>query len=346
MLITTVGILNLYSASFSINSSGIIYKKQICWLFLGILLLFCGSFINYSYLERYAYVFYFFSIILLIIVIFSGELVGGSRRWLSLGVLKFQPSELSKITLILALAKHFKHRYYSDGFGFSSLFFSFLLLSLPFLLIFLQPDLSTALILFLVYVSMLIFLKMRLRFIFFLVLCLIVVMPLSWNLLKPYQKERVYVFLNPQSDPLGRGYQIIQSKITIGSGKFLGKGFRGGTQTQLNFIPEKYTDFIFSVFCEEWGFLGSLVLLFLYFLLFFRSLYIVINAKDSFGIILGYGIITLFFWQFIINLGMTLGLLPIMGVTLPLFSYGGSSLVTSLFLIGVLINIHIQKFIF
>ena len=187
---------------------------------------------------------------------------------------------------------------------------------------------------------------MRLRFIFFLIICLIVAIPFSWNLLKPYQKERVHGFLNPQSDPLGKGYQIIQSKITIGSGKFLGKGFMGGTQTQLNFIPEKYTDFVFSVFCEEWGFLGAIFLLLLYFLLFLRSLCIVINAKDSFGIILGYGIITLFFWQFIINLGMTLGLLPIMGVTLPLFSYGGSSLVTSLFLIGVLINIHIQRFIF
>ena len=171
-------------------------------------------------------------------------------------------------------------------------------------------------------------------------------LPFSWNLLKDYQKDRVVGFLNPNTDPLGKGYQIIQSKIAIGSGRVWGKGFFKGTQTQLNFIPEKYTDFVFSAFCEEWGFMGAFVMLGLYLLLFVRFLYIVSRAKGSFAMILGYGITALFFWQFIINLGMTLGLLPTVGITLPLVSYGGSSLVVSMFSIGILINIHIQKYIF
>jgi len=346
LLIGVIGIFNLYSAGSSFGASSFIFKKQIYWLPIGLFFLFLGSLLNYADIERYAYAFYLFSLFLLVLVLFEGRVVSGSRRWLSLGFFNFQPSELIKLSLIVVLAKCFQRKYHPKGYGLTSLVFPFFLVATPFFLIFLEPDLGTSLVLLLVFFSIVLFVKIRFTSLSLLVFCAICFLPFSWNLLKEYQKERVIGFLNPQIDPLGKGYQTIQSKIAIGSGRFLGKGFLKGTQTQLDFIPEKYTDFVFSAFCEEWGFLGAMILLSLYFLLFLRFLFIIANAKDSFAMILGYGILALFFCQFVINLGMVLGLLPTVGISLPLFSYGGSSLVVSMFSIGILINIHIQKYIF
>lgn len=346
LLIATLGILNIYSAGSSGDITGGLYKKQIYWLLVGVLLLFLGAFIKHSYLEQYGYAFYIISIFLLILVLFQGRAVSGSQRWIRLWGFNVQPSEIVKISLLLVLAKWFHRKSYPKGYGLISLFIPFVFVFFPFFLIFLQPDLGTALMLLVLFFSIALLVKVQLGFLLFLFFFSLGVLPFSWNLLKDYQKERVVGFLNPHVDPLGKGYQVIQSKIAIGSGKLFGKGFLKGTQTQLDFIPEKYTDFVFSVFCEEWGFLGAMVLLFLYCLLFVRFLSIASNARNSFGMILGYGITALFFWQFLINLGMVLGLLPTVGITLPLFSYGGSSLAISLFSIGILINIHIQRHIF
>jgi len=346
LLIGVIGVFNLYSAGSSLGAPSFIFKKQIYWLLIGLFFLFLGSLVNYTYIERYAYAFYLFSLFLLMIVLFEGRVVSGSRRWLSLGFLNFQPSELIKLSLIMVLAKCFQRKFNPKGYSLISLLFPFFLAATPFFLIFLQPDLGTSLLLLMVFFSIVLFVKIRFSSLFLLLFCAICFLPFSWNLLKDYQKERVVGFLNPQTDPLGKGYQTIQSRIAIGSGKVFGKGFLKGTQTQLDFIPEKYTDFVFSAFCEEWGFLGAMILLSLYFLLFFRFLFVISNAKDSFAMILGCGILSLFFWQFVINLGMTLGLLPTVGISLPLFSYGGSSLVVSMFCVGILINIHIQKYIF
>ena len=347
LFIVFFGILNLYSASVSIHALGGIYKKQLSWLFLGFFLLFFGSFLNYSYYEQLAYFLFLCTILLLILVLFQGKIVSGSRRWLSFGLFNVQPSEFIKLSLIIILAKLFKNRFAHGGVGFPSLLLPGCFLIISFFLIFLQPDLGSALLLVLIFFSLVFFLRVRFRVLFLLFFCAFLFFPLSWNyLLKDYQKSRVLHFLNPSLDPLGSGYQVFQSKIAIGSGKFFGKGYLKGTQSQLNFVPEKYTDFVFSVFCEEWGFVGAVFLGFLYFTLLFRFLFIASRAKNSFGQILGFGITALFFWQIIINIGMTIGLLPTVGVTLPLFSYGGSSLAVSLFCIGIMINIYIQKHIF
>jgi len=346
LLIAILGILNLYSAGSSLGGISIVYKKQICWLLLGVFLLFLGSFLNYSYIERYCFVFYLFSVGLLVLIFFQGKLISGARRWLCVGSFGLQPSELVKIALIMVLARWFHRKYDPGGHSLKSLFFPFVFVGIPFFLILLQPDLGTSLLLLLVFFSMAVFVKIRLFSVSVFLFCSLFILPFSWNLMKDYQRERLIGFFNPGQDPLGKSYQIIQSKIAVGSGKFFGKGFLRGTQTQLGFVPEKYTDFVFSVFCEEWGFWGALFLLFLYCLFFVRSLYVVCHAKDSFGMILGCGLIALLFWQFTINLGMVLGLLPTVGMTLPLFSYGGSSLVVSMFSIGILININIRRYVF
>ena len=347
LLIVGFGIFNLYSASVSAHAVGAVYKKQVYWVFIGLFLLFFGAFLNYSYLEQFGYFFYFFILLLLVLVLFQGKFISGSRRWISLGLFNVQPSEFVKLSLIIVLAKWFKNKYDPRGLSLFSLLIPSFFSLIPFLLVFLQPDLGSALLLLLIFLSLVLFVRVGFRTLFVLCFCAFLFLPLSWNyLLKDYQKDRVIHFLDPSLDPLGKGYQVLQSKIAVGSGKFLGKGYLRGTQSQLNFVPEKYTDFVFSVFCEEWGFLGALVLGFLYLGLLFRFLFIASAAKNSFGLILGNGIIALFFWQIIINIAMTLGLLPTVGITLPLFSYGGSSLAVSLFCVGVMINIHIQKHIF
>lgn len=341
--IAAVGICNLYSAG---GPESVFFKKQIRWFLLGAVFLLIGAFLNYSHIEQYCYFFYFFSLFLLILVLFHGPVLSGSRRWLSFGVFTFQPSELMKLALVMVLAKCFHKKNPVGGHTLRSLFIPFLFVFIPFSLIYLEPDLGTALLLFLVFFSLVFFVKINPRSFLIFLFSFFSLFPLSWNFLKPYQKERVLGFLAPDSDPLGRGYQVIQSKIAIGSGRFWGKGFLQGTQSRLDFVPEKDTDFVFSVFCEEWGFLGAGFLLFLYLLLFVRLFSIVSRAKNSFGVILGTGLAVLFFLQFTINLGMVLGLLPTVGIPLPLFSYGGSSLVVNMFLVGIVISIHIQRYIF
>lgn len=346
LTIALLGIINLYSAGLSTDATSTLFQRQTFWLLIGVIFLLGACFGNLAYLERYAYILYFVVLVLLVAVLIQGKLISGSKRWLSFGFFNVQPSELAKIALVIVLAKFFQRKHQPRGFGLPALIIPTLLVTLPFILVFLQPDLGTALTLLLIFLSITLFVRIRLRLLSALVFFSICFLPFSWNLLKDYQKDRIIGFLNPNMDPLGKGYQIIQSKIAIGSGRFFGKGLLQGTQTQLDFIPEKYTDFVFSVFCEEWGLIGGLILLSLYFLLFSRSIGIVSQAKNSFAVLLGYGIVALFLWQVMINLGMVLGLLPTVGIPLPLFSYGGSSLVVSFFSLGLLINIHIQKHIF
>ncbi|HNU70675.1 MAG TPA: rod shape-determining protein RodA [Thermodesulfobacteriota bacterium] len=346
LAIVLIGIVNIYSAGYSLGPGVAMYKRQIYWLCLGIIFLFVGAFLDYAYIEQYCYALYLLTLVLLFYVLFQGKLVGGSQRWIPLGFFNLQPSELAKISLAMVLAKWFQRKYDPKGYTIRALLPPLALTAIPFSLIFLQPDLGTGLMLLAIFCSIVVFVKFRLTSFIFTLCCFISLVPFVWHLLKPYQKHRILGFLDPGLDPLGKGYQLIQSKIAIGSGQLWGQGYLKGTQSQLDFIPEKYTDFVFSVFCEEWGFLGAAILLGLYFLLFLRIATIVSHARDSFGMILGFSIASLFLWQFTINLGMVLGLLPIVGIPLPLFSYGGSSLLISMFSLGVLINIHIKRHIF
>ena len=346
--IACIGIINLYSASFDAKhlSATPIYLKQIVWMIIGIFLMILAFTIDYRFFERFAYPLFTFSVILLILVILFGKTISGSNRWIQLFGISIQPSEIVKITLIIALSKYFKNnRIYNLGI-IRGLIYPILIISLPITLILNQPDLGTSLILILIFSSILLFNGIRMKTVLIIFFLLLASFPLFWHYIKDYQKMRILTFINPNLDPLGSGYHITQSKIAIGSGIFWGKGFLKGTQNQLHFLPEQHTDFIFSVLAEEWGFLGSIITLSLYLILILWTLRITTHSKDNFATLLTFGIASMFFWHIFINIGMSIGIIPVVGAPLPFMSYGGSSTVSFFIAIGLLINISTRRFLF
>lgn len=343
-----VSVLNLYSATYPIKGSGgsQIFLKQIYWFLLGIgVMLFMTTF-DYHLLERVAYPAYFFSIGLLVLVALIGDARSGSQRWLSFGGISFQPSEMVKMTLIIGLAKFFNDRSHIHEFGLRELWQPFVLIAVPALLIVKEPDLGTALLVSGVSFSIVLFAKMRWKSLLVLIVSGACAAPFLWVHLKDYQQRRLLTFLSPDLDPLGAGYHINQSKIAIGSGMAWGKGFLNGTQTRLHFLPEQHTDFAFSVLAEEWGFVGAVCLLLLYLFLILWGLQIALSSKDKFGAIIALGVVAIVFWQTVINVGMTTGLLPVAGIPLVLFSYGGSSILSTMVGMGLLMNISMRRFMF
>jgi rod shape determining protein RodA len=346
LLLTTIGVINLYSASIPSTSGGTpIYLKQIYWAILGLCLLMVLIFFDYHLLLPIAYPMYFVSIVLLLGVLLFGRMISGSQRWLALGSFSFQPSELVKISLILALSRYFFNNELNRRYGFRDLLIPSGMVLLPALLIMKQPDLGTALLLIGVSLSIFLLLGVEWKTILISLGSVLVSLPLLWMFLKDYQKKRILIFIQPESDPLGAGYHIIQSKIAVGSGGFWGKGFLKGTQGQLRFLPEQHTDFALSVLAEEWGFIGTLVVITLFLCLILWSLNIARQSKDRFGMILALGICSMLFWQSLVNMGMVVGLVPVVGVPLPFISYGGSSIIASLIGVGILLNIHMRRFI-
>jgi rod shape determining protein RodA len=343
-----LGTLTLYSTTQGNTSEGgfLPHQKQLIWWGLGLVGMLIIVLIDYRHMEHYAYAIYACSLALLVYVLVLGRTISGAKRWIELGPVQFQPSELIKITMTLALAKYFHHRSKRSSYNLLELTVPFLIFLLPFVLVLLEPDLGTAISLLLLFLSIVTFFGLSQGSILVLLTAGLASLPLGWLNLKEYQKERVLTFLNPADDPLGRGYHIIQSKIAIGSGGFWGKGFLHGTQTRLNFLPEQHTDFIFSAFAEQWGFLGSFLLLGAYLLVIFWAFNICSRAKNTFGMVVALGITFMFFWHVIINIAMCLGLLPVVGIPLPLFSYGGSFLLVMLLGLGLLLNIYIRRFIF
>jgi len=273
-----------------------------------------------------------------------GRTTSGSQRWLQLGFFSFQPSELAKIAIILALTRYFTENENTLGYGFRDLIVPFLILAIPLALIFKQPDLGTTGLLVLISFSMLAFMGFRLQTWLALGGACVAAAPIFWHFLKDYQKTRLLTFINPDLDPLKTGYHITQSKIAVGSGTIWGKGWLKGTQSQLHFLPEQHTDFVFSVWAEEWGFVGAFLLLFLFLLLISRGLKIANTSKDRAGAVLAIGISAMLFWQIFINVGMVVGIVPVVGVPLPLFSYGGTSVISTLMGIGILMNISMRRF--
>ncbi|MCX5911666.1 MAG: rod shape-determining protein RodA [Deltaproteobacteria bacterium] len=344
-LISALGVLNIYSSTYP-HPEGVtpLYLKQVYWLVLGFGVLFLILALDYRTLIRYGYPFYIFCLCLLVLVMVIGRTTSGSQRWLPLGFISFQPSELAKIGLILVMARFFTEKELAQGYGLRDLAIPFLLLALPALLVFKQPDLGTVVLLGFIFLSILIFMGVRSRAWLTLGAACAIAAPIFWFFLKDYQKTRLRVFLDPELDPLKTGYHITQSKIAVGSGGFWGKGFLKGTQSQLHFLPEQHTDFVFSVWAEEWGFVGSFVLLFLLLFLVSRGLKIASNSKDRGGSVLAIGVSAMIFWQAFINIGMVVGIVPVVGVPLPLFSYGGTSLVTTLIGIGILMNVSMRRF--
>jgi rod shape determining protein RodA len=346
LLLCVIGIINIYSAGFSAGETQIpFYLKQIQWIVLGLIVMMLVFFIDYRFIIKGAYIFYGISIALLLLVYIYGSAMRGSQRWFAIGGFFFQPSELVKLTIILALARYFNDHKSNQPYKLRELLVPMLIVGLPFLLILKQPDLGTALIVIIIAASIIFFIGVNWRSFIIASASVLISMPIAWHFLKDYQKERLIIFFNPDKDPLGAGYHIIQSMIAVGSGGFFGKGFLKGSQTQLKFLPEQQTDFVFSVFAEEWGFIGGFIVIILLLFLILWGLKIALHAKDFLGTIIAFGITALISWQIFINLGMVLGILPVVGIPLPFLSYGGSAMVSTMIAIGLLMNINVRKFI-
>ncbi|MBM4348974.1 MAG: rod shape-determining protein RodA [Deltaproteobacteria bacterium] len=347
LLIASIGILNLYSVTSNEETAGTpLYLKQVLWLAIGLGAMLVIAFVEYRFYTDFAYIVYATAVILLIIVLVYGIITFGAQRWMKVGPLIFQPSEFVKISLILALAKFFQRYPGREGYSLKQLAFPFFLLFLPMILVLKQPHLGTAIVLLLIFLSILIFVKVRWSALITLGVIGLSILPLVWRFLKDYQRQRIITFFNPDLDPLGAGYHLIQSKIAVGSGGLFGKGFMKGTQCKLGFLPEQHTDFIFSALGEEWGLVGCFIVLGLYFLLILWGLRIAIGSKDRFGAILCFGVVAMLFWHTLINIGMVLGLMPVVGIPIPLLSYGGSFLLSTLIGIGLLLNVSMRRYLF
>lgn len=293
--------------------------------------------------KRYSTLLFGFGILLLLAVLVMGQIGKGAQRWLELGLFRFQPSEMIKITTPMMIAWYLaEHPLPPKP---KQLLVAALLIILPTLLIAKQPDLGTALLVASAGAGVLFFAGLSWLFIGAIIAVLTALTPIIWHFMRGYQRDRVLTFLNPEADPLGRGYHIIQSKIAIGSGGVYGKGWLGSTQSELEFLPESSTDFIFAVFAEEFGLAGCLGLLVLYLLIISRCLYIATQAQDSYSRLLASSLAFTFFVYVFVNIGMVIGILPVVGVPLPLISYGGTSIVTLLAGFGIIMSIHThQKF--
>ncbi|MFO8085484.1 MAG: rod shape-determining protein RodA [Desulfobacterales bacterium] len=340
------GFMTLYSAMATGSNElyKLVYIKQIIWFFFGLVLMILAFSLDYKFVEKYANLLYILCVILLIGVLVCGKFVAGSKRWLALGPISIQPSEFAKLTIIAVLAKYYSNAGSPKGLGFRELLKPLVYTAIPFFLIVKQPDLGSALLLGFIAIAMTIFVKIEKKTFLSLAGAGLICVPLVWFFLKEYQKKRILTFLNPDRDPLGAGYHVIQSKIAIGSGMITGKGYLEGTQNALSFLPEQHTDFVFSVLAEEWGLLGATFLLFLFFILILWGLKIAHRSQDPFGTMLAMGITSMIFFHVFINIGMVMGLMPVVGVPLPLISYGGSSMITMMVSIGLLINVSMRRF--
>lgn len=341
-----LGLATLYAATHHLGDGGgasVPYVKQLYWLGLGAVALAVAVVIDYHLIEEYGYLIYVGSVALLGVVLVAGHTAGGSQRWIDLGPLHLQPSEVAKLALIVALAKYFHHHRAPEGYRLIDVLPALVLAAVPMALILKQPDLGTALVLGLIFGSMLLLVRLRASTWISLFLVALLSFPIGWSLLKPYQRDRIMTLLDPNSDPLGTGYHIRQSLIAVGSGKTFGKGYLQGTQSHLRFLPEQHTDFIFSVFAEEWGFLGGALLIGLYTALIFWGLRIAWRAKDRYGSFCAVGVVAFIFWHAFINIGMVTGILPVVGMPLPLFSYGGTSVLVFMTALGLLINVSMRR---
>lgn len=346
LMVCGMALANLFSSTWSggPQPSSVFYKQLYILLFGLGLILFLISF-DYSELETLGFVFYFIIILLLLYTGFFVHSIAGTQRWINLGLFRLQPSEPAKLIMVVVLASYFSRQDVGGGLRIRDIIKPGVLTLVPFVLILIQPDLGTALMLIIIFISMIVFFKLRLVTYGILGFLGSTGAVVFWKyLLKDYQRRRIETFLNPEADPTNQGYQIMQSKIAVGSGEIFGKGFMEGTQGHLHFLPERHTDFAFSVWAEEWGFSGSIFFLGCYFFMLLWGLNIAMTSRDKFGVLLAFGLVMLIFWQAVINLLMIMGFLPVVGIPLPLFSYGGSSLLTTLVAIGLLMNIRMRRF--
>jgi rod shape determining protein RodA len=351
ILISSIGAFSIYSSTYQKGMDQ--WQLQIAWIVLGLLCFLFFSNFNYRRLWDTTYFLYALAITLLLLVFILGSVRLGAQRWLKIAWFNLQPSELAKLIIVIFLARYFSKKSIYDisllsrKFGiFRGLILPFIFIAVPTGLIIEQPDLGSGAIIVMMFIAMLYLTGVRLRYIFIFLLVIALCMPALWHILRDYQRDRLMVFLNPNIDPLGAGYTLIQSKIAIGSGSFLGKGWLSGTQSQLHFLPESHTDFIFATFAEEWGFLGGVALLALYYLLVREGVRIAQRTKDAFGRLLAFGISLMLAIQVFVNIAMTMGFMPIVGLPLPLMSYGGSSVAVTFIALGILVSIDRRRAVF
>lgn len=342
-----LGTLTIYSATWAPGTEGLtaLATRQLTWFGAGIAGMLLVQTFDYRRLDRWPYLIYGLVVLSVLAVPLIGQVGGGSRRWIRLGPVSLQPSEFVKMALVVLLA-HWFARTPGVRIGLRGALGPLLLTAVPAFAILAQPDLGSAALLGFVAITMLVFGGVQLRWLALLASPLLVAAPILWGHLKEYQQLRIKMFLDPDQDPLGAGYHIIQSKVAVGSGMLWGKGFLNGTQNHLNFLPEQHTDFIFSVFSEEWGFAGACTLMVLYLAILLRGMVIAARARDRFGVLLTLGVMSIVFWQVVVNVGMTTGLLPVVGIPLPFFSYGGSSLLCLLVGVGLVMNVSTRRFLF
>ena len=344
--LAVIGVMNLYSAT-SVGRGGHAedYIQQIYWLVGGGILATVIAAIDYRHYERLGYALYAAGVVLLLLVFILGREIRGSSRWIYIGSYSFQPSEFMKLFLVIALAKYLHDDPRSEGRTLKDLVAPALITAVPTALVLLQPDLGTALILVLVFVSICALMRVRARSLLALGIAGAVLAPVFWGYgLRGYQNERINAWLNPSQNILGYNWDPHQARIAVGNGGWLGQGFMKGSQNQFLFLHEQHSDFPFPVFAEEWGFVGSVALVALYTFLVLWCLRIASLAKDRFGAALAVGVASVLFWHAVFNLGMAIGLLPVVGVTLPLFSYGGSSAMTVLIGVGLVMNVSMRRF--
>ena len=344
-----IGILNLYSATHShgVGPEQGIYKTQIMWFCISWMVGIGVSFIQPKNFYRLAYPSYLLCVMLLITVLFVGHSALGGQRWISIAGMKFQPSELVKMSVILVLARWYAKASPEQETGFKELIIPFLITFIPALMVIIQPDLGTGTLTLLIFFMITFYRKLKWKTIVIIGMIGIVSGTVMYNFgLREYQKKRIITFLDPEFDAKGSGYNAIQSKIAIGSGQFFGKGFRQSSQGALNYLPENHTDFIFAIFNEEHGFVGSVFLIALYLALFYRLLWLASNVNKMFDSIVVVGVLGIFFWHTIVNMSMVSGLMPIVGIPLPLMSYGGSSLLTFGICCGVVTSISNARNLF
>jgi rod shape determining protein RodA len=325
------------------RAGGSVVVRQLLWFVVGLLALTVVASLDYRRLVRAAPGLYLLGLVALVSVFVLGRTVSGARRWVVLGPVSIQPSEMFKVCFVLMLVWAITSRW-AQPVGKITIALTLPIVAVPAVLIIKQPDLGTALLLVPVLGVLLVGAEMRLKLLGGLVLAALSALPPAWLALREYQRERILVFLDPFRDPLGSAYNVIQAKIAIGSGQLMGKGVAGATQSRLAFLPERHTDFIFAVFAEMWGFVGCLVLLLCYVVLLLRGFDIAATAREPVGRLLALGVTALFAAQVLINVGMVTGLLPVVGIPLPLMSYGGSSMVTSCILLGLLVSVRMRQF--
>ncbi len=348
-LLYLLGVGNLYSASGTRIEDGLefsdFYQKQLVWGLIGLMGMLCAMSFDYRRLRNLAWPFFIFTIVLLLLVPVFGKTVYGAKRWLSLGFMSVQPSELAKLAVLVLAARLLARE--SQPLGWGDFFGVLLVGFVPAGLILIQPDLGTSILLLLILAGMILFHGIKKQVFKTCLVALPCACALMWFFgMKEYQRQRILTFLEPGNDPRGSGYHILQSRIAIGSGEVWGKGYGAGTQSQLRFLPERHSDFAVAVYGEEWGFAGCVALVTLYCLFLLSIFSTAVQAKDRFGSMLVVGVFFYFFWQIVINMGMVIGLMPVVGIPLPFMSYGGSATVVNFTLLGIVLNVSMRRFMF